>query len=125
MVKPNLGTKRVCQSCSTKFFDFARDPVICPKCGAAVAVAAAGLPRAQARAARAVVDDVVADPAAAELVPLEDADGEDVKVAAVADDDVELADDEAADDTFLAEEEEEDDDVADLIDGDIESDEEA
>jgi len=34
MAKPELGTKRVCVSCSTKFYDLTRTPAVCPKCGA-------------------------------------------------------------------------------------------
>jgi uncharacterized protein (TIGR02300 family) len=34
MAKPELGTKRVCVSCSTRFYDLNRQPVICPKCSA-------------------------------------------------------------------------------------------
>jgi uncharacterized protein (TIGR02300 family) len=33
MAKPELGTKRVCVSCSTRFYDLAKTPAICPKCG--------------------------------------------------------------------------------------------
>ena len=33
MAKPELGIKRVCVSCSTKFFDLAKQPAVCPKCG--------------------------------------------------------------------------------------------
>ena len=33
MAKPQLGLKRVCVSCGTKFYDLARAPAICPKCG--------------------------------------------------------------------------------------------
>jgi uncharacterized protein (TIGR02300 family) len=33
MAKPELGTKRVCVSCSTRFYDLARQPAVCPKCG--------------------------------------------------------------------------------------------
>ena len=33
MVKPEWGRKRVCQSCATKFYDFARAIILCPKCG--------------------------------------------------------------------------------------------
>lgn len=33
MAKPELGTKRVCVSCSTKFFDLLKQPAVCPKCG--------------------------------------------------------------------------------------------
>jgi uncharacterized protein (TIGR02300 family) len=34
MTKPELGTKRRCNSCATKFFDLNKDPIICPKCAA-------------------------------------------------------------------------------------------
>lgn len=33
MVKAELGTKRVCVSCSAKFYDLLKQPAICPKCG--------------------------------------------------------------------------------------------
>ena len=32
MVKPELGNKRVCVSCGTKFYDLGRTPAVCPKC---------------------------------------------------------------------------------------------
>ena len=34
MAKAELGTKRVCVSCSTRFYDLTKVPAICPKCGA-------------------------------------------------------------------------------------------
>lgn len=33
MVKPEWGTKRVCQSCGTVYYDMKKMPPICPKCG--------------------------------------------------------------------------------------------
>lgn len=33
MAKPELGHKRVCVSCATRFYDLGRAPAICPKCG--------------------------------------------------------------------------------------------
>ncbi|WP_270937816.1 TIGR02300 family protein [Falsiroseomonas oryzae] len=33
MAKPELGLKRVCVSCGTRFYDLARAPAVCPKCG--------------------------------------------------------------------------------------------
>jgi len=33
MAKPELGTKRVCVSCSTRFYDLTKLPAVCPKCG--------------------------------------------------------------------------------------------
>ena len=32
MVKAELGTKRICPSCGSKFYDLMRSPVVCPKC---------------------------------------------------------------------------------------------
>ncbi len=34
MAKPELGLKRVCVACNTRFYDLTRSPAICPKCGA-------------------------------------------------------------------------------------------
>lgn len=33
-MKPEWGTKRICQSCAAPFYDMRRDPIVCPKCGA-------------------------------------------------------------------------------------------
>ena len=49
MAKPELGAKRQCQSCGTKFYDLKQDPIVCPKCGAIFQVGAD--PCAGARAA--------------------------------------------------------------------------
>ena len=40
MAKPDLGAKRQCQSCATKFYDLNKDPILCPKCGAIFQVVA-------------------------------------------------------------------------------------
>ena len=37
MTKLELGMKRRCNSCGTKFFDLNRDPIVCPKCMAVFA----------------------------------------------------------------------------------------
>jgi len=34
MPKAEWGVKRTCSSCSVRFYDLTRDPIICPKCGA-------------------------------------------------------------------------------------------
>lgn len=123
MAKPELGSKRQCQNCGAKFFDLNKDPILCPKCGATFQPPA--LSRSAARAAVADEEETELPEAGAEIVSLEDAEAGEEKVAAVADDDVDLGDDDAVDDTFLEEEEEDSDDVSNLIDGDIETDEEA
>jgi uncharacterized protein (TIGR02300 family) len=35
VAKPEWGMKRVCPSCGSRYYDMQRDPVTCPKCGAA------------------------------------------------------------------------------------------
>ncbi len=32
MVKPELGTKRICVNCAARFYDLGRQPAVCPKC---------------------------------------------------------------------------------------------
>ncbi len=32
MAKPELGLKRTCVACGTRFYDLMRSPAICPKC---------------------------------------------------------------------------------------------
>ncbi len=129
MAKPELGAKRQCLNCGTRFYDLSRDPIICPKCGTVFQVAAltaASRARAAAAPVAAVAEDEVeVDPATAvaDFVPLEDAEAAETKD--VPTDDIEEDIGVAEEDTFLEPEEEGEDDVADLIDGDIENDEEA
>ena len=33
MSKPEWGTKRICPSCGSRYYDLHRDPIVCPKCG--------------------------------------------------------------------------------------------
>jgi uncharacterized protein (TIGR02300 family) len=122
--KPELGTKRQCQNCGAKFFDLAKDPIVCPKCATVYQVASMPA-RSSARGKAAEEEEPEVEAPEAELVPLEEADApEDEKVAAVLpEDDVEIEEEEPAD-VFLEEEEEDSDDVSTLIDGDIEGDEE-
>lgn len=32
MAKPEWGTKRICQSCGTRYYDMRREPPVCPSC---------------------------------------------------------------------------------------------
>jgi uncharacterized protein (TIGR02300 family) len=121
VAKIELGTKRQCQNCGAKFFDLNKDPIVCPKCGTVFQGAAARAQRAAPKDEE--EEEETAAPVGVELVSLEEADAGDEKVAAVADDDIEV-EDEPVEDAFLEEEEEDDDDVAALIDGDIANDEE-
>jgi uncharacterized protein (TIGR02300 family) len=131
VAKPELGTKRLCASCGAKFYDLAKDPIVCPKCGtvfevvvpvargrAAEAAAAAGVAAAAAAAAAAAKakETEAAEPETAdvEMVSLEDADAESQgKKAEGAEDDIEIEETEEA--PFIEEQEEGDDDVTDII----------
>ncbi len=119
MAKPELGAKRQCQSCATKFYDFNRDPILCPKCGAAVHLTSI------ARVSHQADEEAEAEKDEAETISLSEVEEAEKKTdAIVIDDDVEIDDADEADDTFLEEEEGEEDDVSGLIDGDINTDEE-
>lgn len=120
MAKPELGLKRQCQSCATKFYDLNKDPILCPKCGAVFHVAA--LSRAPGR----VEEEEETSEKEVETVSLDEVEENENKADRIdVDEDVEIDDAADDDDTFLEEEEGEDDDVAGLIDGDIETDEES
>ena len=68
MAKPELGLKRVCVACGTKFYDLTRAPAICPKCGTEQPAeqprarrAAAPLPEEKVRKRPAVVEGADTD----------------------------------------------------------------
>lgn len=44
MAKRELGAKHVCPECYTRFYDFERQPPLCPKCGAAPSIPATAPP---------------------------------------------------------------------------------
>jgi uncharacterized protein (TIGR02300 family) len=133
VVKPELGTKRLCAHCGAKFYDLNHIPATCPKCGTAFETAAA-VTRTRADAARAPVREVetlVPETAEAEFVSLEEADAEaQGKKKPVGDvpegeEDVELDHESLDDAAFIEETEEEDTDVTEIIGGDIENEEES
>lgn len=127
MANPELGTKRVCPVTGRKFYDLNKDPVVSPYTGQSYPRSAfEPVSRAAAKASTEDdEDEVEAEADAPETVSLEEAATEEAAGKDVTTDDVEVEDDGEEDDTFLEEEEEGDDDVSDLIDGDIETDEEA
>jgi uncharacterized protein (TIGR02300 family) len=134
VAKPELGTKRLCAHCGTRFYDLNHAPATCPKCGTvfeavAAAVTARGRPE-PARAAPREVEPVVPESQEAEFVSLEEADAEvhgkkkPAGAPAETDEDVELEDEGMDDDAFIEEPEEEDTDVTEIIGNDIENEEE-
>jgi uncharacterized protein (TIGR02300 family) len=51
MGKPELGMKRTCASCATRFYDLDRDTAPCPKCGTMQARPARPMPASRRSAA--------------------------------------------------------------------------
>ncbi len=127
MANAELGTKRICPVTGRKFYDLNKDPIVSPYTGQSYPRSSFEPvnARAAAKPAPDEEDEEAEGEAAPETVSLEEAASEEAAAAEIPGDDVEVEDDGEEDDTFLEEEEEGDDDVSDLIDGDIESDEEA
>ncbi|TBW39188.1 TIGR02300 family protein [Siculibacillus lacustris] len=118
MVKPELGTKRLCPNCGTKYYDLDRDPILCPKCGTAFTAAAVQL---RAKAVAPVEEDEVEveEAPAVDFVSLEEADAEVAGGEEVPEiEDEEIADIEVPDDDTFLEPEDDDEDI-DGIDIDV------
>ena len=122
VAKPELGTKRLCGGCGSKFYDLNRDPITCPKCGAVFIVAQSTRPQKPAKA-KAVVeeveDEVETEEEGAEIVSLEEADaeaegGDDVSIE---DEELQedLSSDDDEDDVFIDDEDEDDDSVPGIV----------
>lgn len=124
MAKPEWGVKRTCQSCSARFYDLARSPIICPKCGATVEPEVTFKARRQsAPPAEVKVQPVVRDVAVADL----DETGEELEAAEEEEGAIEGGE-EAEEDESLIEDAsdlgEDDDDMAEVmehIDEDLEN----
>ena len=126
LAKPEWGTKRTCQSCGARFYDFGRTPAVCPACGATFDLEqltrARRPPRPPARAA-AVPDDEEDVPVVGAGLADGEADTEELEEAA------ELEEEPAEAEEAADEEEEgliedaselgEDEDMSDVIEGDI------
>ncbi len=133
MAKPEWGTKRQCQACGAKYYDFGRSPITCPACGVAFdpeAILKARRPRPSAAAKKERVVPVVGeepedqteeDSDVAEKDDDDTADGDGAEGDDAADLDEDLGDDD--DDALLedaSELGEDDDDVEDMVEGDEE-----
>ena len=113
MAKLEWGTKRVCQSCATKFYDFGRTPIVCPKCGASfdpetLLKARRSRPSAASKPVKAAKAPAPAKESEAEA----EAEDEDIEL----DDDLEDIEDSDDEDAVLEDASDlEDDDVSDVV----------
>ncbi len=83
VAKPEWGLKRVCQSCSAKFYDMQRNPIVCPKCGATFdpdALLKSRRPRPTPAKAAAKDAAPAADTSEDDTVLLDDNDDDDIDV---------------------------------------------
>jgi len=90
MAKPELGLKRVCVACGTKFYDLLRSPPTCPKCATEQP---AEQPRMRRPAAPLPADDKAKKRALAPEAEGEDVELEDVETDEAVEDAEELEDD--------------------------------
>ncbi|MFQ5625107.1 MAG: TIGR02300 family protein [Methyloligellaceae bacterium] len=122
MTKQKRGTKRLCESCGSKYYDLGRDPVVCPLCEAPLVLEKPKPkpePKPEPEPEKVVVEpEVTAAPAPEsgapgpepEFVSLEDAAEEEeaddeAKLADLGDDEVEIPPEDNQD-AFLEEDEE-------------------
>ncbi|MEM8789711.1 MAG: TIGR02300 family protein [Pseudomonadota bacterium] len=106
MPKDEWGVKRLCPSCSTRFYDLQNDPMTCPNCGAVFDLESLTAKKSPSRAA----PEKKAPAAAAG--PATESDEEDAVVLDDDDDDAESGDVNVGDDIL----EEDDDETVDLDD---------
>ena len=116
MAKPEWGTKRICPSCGTRYYDLLRDPVVCPKCSTPFdpeALLRARRARPAAPVEKAIepvaADDIDADLETAEVEAVEDEEEEAVPLEEAEEEDEELIED-------ASELGEDEDDMAEVID---------
>ena len=120
MAKPEWGTKRICQSCGARFYDFGRSPIICPACGAVFDLEVLNRSRRARPSVRAVAAETGTEPVAeaeleteAELEEVED------EVAVEEAEDVVETEDGEEDDNLIEDASElgDDEDMSDVIEG--------
>src|SRR6476646_2504256 len=116
LIKPDLGTKRVCPSCAARFYDLQKRPIECPKCAFSfepemlLKQRRARVPEPAKPVVAEAEDEEVEENAAEETTEAEEFEEE-------------IEDEEEEDDNLLEEVEEDEDDVSGIIDADIEKDE--
>ena len=123
LAKPEWGTKRICQSCGARFYDFGRSPITCPACGAVFDLEILNRARRARPATRAAA--VAAPGLAGEDTEIEtEVETEEVDDEAVIEEDEAVigGEDEAEEDESLIEDVSElgeDEDMSDVIEGGI------
>lgn len=129
--KAARGTKRVCQSCGSKFYDLDRDPITCPICNAVYQDQNAPIKPAIASSAEDDDDDEVISGSAdgVEVVSLQEVEADENDLPDLEDNDM-VIEEEASElsnneETFIeVEDDDEGDDVTGIVSGSREEDDE-
>ncbi len=120
MARPELGEKRHCLSCESKFYDLNKDPATCPKCGvvfesqAPEKIEPAPKPDKTEKSQAAGSEVSNADPDTISLEDADEDDGDTVDGEDIPDVDNEEESNSNVDDAFL-DEEDEDDNMSNLV----------
>ncbi len=124
LAKPEWGLKRSCRDCGKRFYDFRRDPIVCPGCQAVFDPLAMLRPR-RARPSAVAAPPAAAKPAAKRETP--GIEGEEEQAAGIVevedgdidDEVIDTQDDDGMikDTSELDEDDEEDDDLPGVMDG--------
>ncbi len=116
MAKPEWGSKRTCQSCSAKFYDLSRNPILCPSCGTRFD------PDTLLKSRRARPEPVkVVKPAPVAKKKVKDDDDDEVDDALLVDDDDDTDDDDDA--VLVADDDlDDDDEIVKVVPGDDDKD---
>jgi len=122
VTKPELGTKRVCGSCTRKFYDVNKRPIVCPTCGTVFALPEPAPARPGRMVYRRPAVETVIPKVPAEFAPLaaKDEDTEDAKGPAAEGD----LDDKEAGASLIVLEEDDEEDAGDIIGDGVKKDEE-
>jgi uncharacterized protein (TIGR02300 family) len=110
VAKAELGMKRLCPNCGTRYYDMRRDPIVCPHCGSPFdpeALLKTRRTRAPAAAVAAVAEPVADEEIEPDLGAEEVAEPVEAEVVLPADPEAEAEDDDEAEEAEGEEEEEE------------------
>ncbi|MFO1049777.1 MAG: TIGR02300 family protein [Geminicoccaceae bacterium] len=122
LAKPEWGTKRICQSCGARFYDFGRSPIVCPACSAVFDLEVLNRARRARPGMRAAVTESVSGGSAPEEAEIEaESEVEEVdEEVAVEEDDTAIETEDGEEDDSLIEDASElgdDEDMSDVIEG--------
>lgn len=112
MAEPEWGQKRVCPSCSARFYDLTNNPTTCPSCGSEFPLEALSERKSTASRAKPKAAEKATPAKAAAAAAGADADDDDDDLID-AEDDEEI---EGDDDVLLDDDEDEDDDLGEIGD---------